>query len=79
MKQEELQLMQRSSYNHLPPTAEEQQHTSYSSDSSMERSSGAVGELEVFIIKYDQGGLVDSDMAASTQQRLQQTHLYMKI
>ncbi|XP_067444566.1 fibronectin type III domain-containing protein 11-like isoform X3 [Thunnus thynnus] len=33
-------------------------------------------ELEVFIIKYDQG-LVDSDMAASTQEKLQRTHQYL--
>lgn len=34
-------------------------------------------QLEAFIIKYDQG-LVDSDMAASTQQKLQQTQQYVK-
>ncbi|XP_028432752.1 fibronectin type III domain-containing protein 11 isoform X1 [Perca flavescens] len=34
-------------------------------------------ELEAFVMKYDQG-LVDSDIAASTQERLQQTHQYLK-
>ncbi|XP_051271007.1 fibronectin type III domain-containing protein 11-like isoform X2 [Dicentrarchus labrax] len=34
-------------------------------------------ELETFILKYDQG-LVDSNMAASMQKKLQQTHQYVK-
>ncbi len=113
MLQEELRLMQRSSYyleiqrDDLLPTTGQQQQALRLSDSMVwslidqQRLQRAMTmantqvklllallgmlyqeiirscrELEAFIIKYDQG-LVDSDMAASMQQKLQQTHQYV--
>lgn len=111
--QEELRLMQRSSYyleiqrNDVLPASDEEQHILHLMDNTvwsiidqrrlqraMTRANSQVKlllsllellyeeiirccrELEAFIHKYDQG-LVDSDTAASAQQKLQQTHQYV--
>ncbi|XP_034725936.1 fibronectin type III domain-containing protein 11-like [Etheostoma cragini] len=111
--QEGLRLMQRSSYyleiqgDDLPPTADEQQQTVHSYNSTVwslvdqqrlrramtlaktqvklhltflgllfEEIIRGSQELEAFVLNYNRG-LVDSDIAAPTQERLHQTHQYL--